>query len=84
LQTQAGLDSQGMLVIAIGNPTKVPVTAIGFAVEYVDSQGRTRSLQRTLSGTLGAGQQTRIETGLGPFQGENQYRVGLTSAHISE
>jgi hypothetical protein len=53
-------------------------------VQYVDAGGRTRELQRNLSGTLAAGQQTQVASGLGPFQNANQYRVAITSARVAE
>ncbi|MGE0031088.1 MAG: M48 family metalloprotease [Steroidobacteraceae bacterium] len=84
LRKQATLDQAGMLVVAIGNPTGLPVTGISIAVQYVDSGGRTREIQRNLSGTLAAGQQTQVASGLGPFQSANQYRVTITAARIAE
>lgn len=84
IRTQAGLDGSGMLVVAVGNPTKVPVTGIAIAIQYVDAQGQTREVQRQLSGTLGAGQQSQVSTGLGPFQSTEQFRVALASARIAE
>jgi tetratricopeptide (TPR) repeat protein len=84
LRKQAALDQNGMLMIAIGNPTQVPVTGISFHVQYVDAGGRTRELLRNLGGTLAAGQQTQVATGLGPFQNANQYRVTITAARVVE
>jgi predicted Zn-dependent protease len=84
LRKQAALDQGGMLVIVIGNPNQVPVTGIAIAVQYVDAAGRTRDFQRNLSGTLAAGQQTQVASGLGPFQNANQYRVTITSARVAE
>jgi predicted Zn-dependent protease len=84
LRFQGALNQSGMLVVAIGNPTKVPVTALAIAVQYVDAAGRTRELRRELSGTLAAGQQQQVATGLGPFQNANQYKVTITSARVAE
>jgi hypothetical protein len=84
LRSQGALNQSGMLVVAIGNPTKVPVTALAIAVQYVDAAGRTRELRRELSGTLAAGQQQQVATGLGPFQNANQYKVTITSARVAE
>jgi tetratricopeptide (TPR) repeat protein len=84
LRKQAALDASGKLVVAIGNPTQVPVTGVAIHVQYVGSDGRTRELQRSLNGTLGAGQQSQIATGLGPFQNANQYRLTITSARVAE
>ncbi len=84
IRTQTALDSRGMLVVAIGNPTSVPVTGLSIAVQYADAKGGMRELQRNYNGTLAAGQQVQIATGLGPFQSAEQYRVALTSARIAE
>lgn len=84
LRKQAALDQNGMLVIAIGNPTRVPVSGLALTVQYVDAAGRTRDWQRSLSGTLSAGQQTEVASGLGPFQKAGQYRVTITSAQVAE
>ncbi len=84
LQLQSALDKNGMLVVAIGNPNRVPVTGIAIAVQYADEGGRTRELRRELSGTLAAGQQSQIATGLGPFQNANQYRAGIVTARVAE
>jgi predicted Zn-dependent protease len=84
IRTQAGLDSRGMLVVALANPTRVPVKGLSIAVQYVDAQGRLRDMQRTYPGTLAGGQQAQVATGLGPFQDANQYKVALTSAQIAE
>src|SRR5687767_5678264 len=84
IRTQAGLDERGMLVVAVGNATPVPVTGISIAIQYVDAQGRLRDMQRNYPGTLAAGQQAQVATGLGPFQNANQFKVALASARIAE
>ncbi len=84
LRAQGGLDQRGMLVVAVGNPTPVPVTGLGIVVQFVDANGRTRELRRSFNGTLAAGQQTQIETGLGPFQNANQFRIAVTSARVAD
>jgi tetratricopeptide (TPR) repeat protein len=84
LRAQAGLDSRGMLVVAIGNPTRVPVRGLAIRGQYVDAEGRRRDFRRAVSGTLAAGQQLRLATGLGPFQSADQFRIALASARIAE
>ena len=66
-----------MLVVAIGNPTRVPVNGLSVAVQYVDAQGQLRDFKRDFDGTLAAGQQVQVSTGLGPFQSADQFRVAL-------
>jgi predicted Zn-dependent protease len=84
LRAQAGLDSAGKLIVAIGNPTRVPVTGLSIVVQYVDASGQSREMRRNLNGRLDAGQQQQIATGLGPFQNANQYRVVITTARIAD
>jgi len=62
----------------------VPVTGLSIAIEYVDAQGRLREMRRNYPGTLGAGQQAEVATGLGPFQNTSQFKVALASARIVE
>jgi beta-barrel assembly-enhancing protease len=84
IRAQGALDARGMLVVAIANPTRVPVRGLSVAVQYLDAQGRQRELRRDYSGTLAAGQQVQFATGLGPFQAANQFRVAIASARIAE
>ncbi|MGH8243826.1 MAG: M48 family metalloprotease [Steroidobacteraceae bacterium] len=84
VRTQAGLDARGMLVVAIGNPTRLPLTGLSIEVQFVDAQGRLREMKRNFNGTLAAGQQAQIATGLGPFQSADQFKIALTSARIAE
>jgi predicted Zn-dependent protease len=84
IRSQAGLDSRGMLVVAIANPTRVPVSGLSIGVQYVDAEGRVREARRDFAGTLAAGQQAQVATGLGPFQNANQFKVAVTSARIAQ
>jgi predicted Zn-dependent protease len=84
VRSQAGLDERGMLVVAIANPTNVPVTGLSIGVQYADAQGRLREVRRDFRGTLAPGQQARIPTGLGPFQDANQFKVAVASARIAQ
>ena len=84
LRKQAALDASGKLVVSIGNSTKVPVTGLVLAVQYLDAGGQTREFRRELSGTLAGGQQVQVATGLGPFQNSNQFRVAIVGARVAE
>jgi tetratricopeptide (TPR) repeat protein len=83
IRAQAGLDTRGMLVVAIGNPTQVPVNGLSIVVQYADAEGRLREVQRNFDGTLAAGQQAQVATGLGPFQSADQFRIAVASARIA-
>jgi hypothetical protein len=84
IRVQGGLNPQGMLVIAVGNPTPVAVNGIAVNVQFRDASGQVRERRRLLQGTLPAGQQRQLQTGLGPFQSADQFRVALASARIAE
>jgi predicted Zn-dependent protease len=84
IRSQAGLDGRGMLVVAVANPTRVPVTGLSIGVQYVDAEGRMREVRRDFRGTLAAGQQAQVATGLGPFQDANQAKVAVTSARVAQ
>jgi predicted Zn-dependent protease len=84
IRVQGAIDSQGMLVIAIANPTPVAVGGIAITVQFADASGQVRERRRVLEGTLPAGQQRKIQTGLGPFQSADQFRVFVASARIAE
>ena len=84
LRKQTAVDSNGKLVVAIGNATKVPVTGVIVAVRYIDATGKTRDFRRELNGTLAGGQQLQVATGLGPFQSSNQFQVVIAGARVAE
>lgn len=84
VQARAGLDSNGQLLVQIGNTTKVNLNRIALQIRYVTSDGGIKTLNRRLNGTLAAGQATRVETGLGPFAAANQYEVTVTGAQVAE
>ena len=84
LRHQAALDGKGMLSVAVANATRVPVTGLVIAVQYVDANGQQREFRRELRGTLAGGQQTQVATGLGPFQNSNQFRVAIIGAKVAE
>jgi predicted Zn-dependent protease len=84
IRVQSGLDPQGMLVVAVANPTPVAVGGVAITVQFADAAGRVRERRRLLQGTLPAGQQRQIQTWLGPFQRADQFRVALASARIAE
>jgi tetratricopeptide (TPR) repeat protein len=84
IRAQGGIDPRGLLVVAIGNPTRVPVTGLSIAVQYVDAEGRLRELRREVGGTLAPGQQLQVATGLGPFKDATQFKVALAAARIAQ
>jgi predicted Zn-dependent protease len=84
LRQQALLDNNGMLVVAVGNPTRVPVTGLRIGIRYRDASGQVREASREVGGTLAAGQQVQVATRLGPFTAANQFQVAITQARVAE
>ena len=82
LQLTTHTDTQGQLVIQIGNPTGVTVTNLGLAIRYVDSQGNLRQTTRTLNQTFQPGTGTQLATGLGPFVNSSSYQVEIQTARV--
>ncbi len=83
VQTRAGLGPRGFLVIQVANATKVPMKQIGLTIQYIDSDGRTRTVRRALNGTLAGGKTSQIGTEIGPFTATNQYKVTVNNAAVA-
>lgn len=84
VQTRALLDGDGKLVVQVGNGTKVGISGITLSIQYLTSDGKTRSVTRKLSGVLSGGTSAQIATGFGPFTASNQYKVQVTAARVAE
>ncbi len=84
LQLRTGTDNEGQLMIAVNNPNPLAVRDLGFNIRYIDSNGQTREINRSVNGTLAAGQSTTIATGLGPFTSPQQYQVQINAATLAE
>jgi predicted Zn-dependent protease len=82
LAVRGGLDSNGALIVELGNPTRVPVADVIVTVRYVDAQGAIRQLNRQFSGQLAPGAVQRWATGLGPFTTPEAYQVAVTGARV--
>ncbi len=79
LTIQTGLDSQGQLLVQVGNPTGVAVRNVTVAIRYPDG-GSTRQVERRISGTIEAGASQRIATSLGPFTAQQTIEARIISA----
>src|SRR5690606_19786327 len=80
LDVQSGLDADGLLLLQIGNPTRVAVEEVVVTVRYTGDDGGVRQVSRQLPGALDAGEARRVATGLGPFAGPQAYQVSVTGA----
>lgn len=84
LQLQLGRDDSNYLLAQVRNTTDVSVTAVTFALQFVDVQGRSRKLQMQLPGPLRAGQARVMTTGIGPLAADAKVGGQLIRARILE
>ncbi|MCI0517594.1 MAG: tetratricopeptide repeat protein, partial [Woeseiaceae bacterium] len=84
LQKRCDPNSAGELVVSIRNATSVTIADIRFAIEYTDNTGRQRRVDRQVSGLLGAGQVTSVNTGLGPYTAGGSCPVRIVGARVVE
>jgi predicted Zn-dependent protease len=82
LQLVAYTDSQGQLIVQVGNPTGVIVADLGLLIRFVDTQGVIRETGRSLNQALRPGASTRFATGIGPFVSSDSYQVELQRARV--
>ena len=68
LQLVAYTDSQGQLIVQIGNPTSVIVADLGLLIRFVDGQGAIRETNRVLNQALQPGASTRFADGHRPIR----------------
>jgi predicted Zn-dependent protease len=84
LQKRCDPNSAGELVVSIRNSTTVTIADIRFAVEYADSSGRQRRVDQQVSGQLGAGKVTSVNTKLGPYTAGGSCPVRIVAARVVE
>ncbi len=82
LALRTALDTNAMLQIEIGNPTRLTVADIGVTIAYTDQQGTTRQITRILADVLEPSTARRVNTGIGPFPPAQNYAVTITSTHV--
>jgi predicted Zn-dependent protease len=75
-------NNSGELVVSIKNNTLVDIAGIVFSVVYTDSNGRQRSVERQVNGSIAAGNIASINTGLGPYAAEGGCPVRITKARV--
>jgi predicted Zn-dependent protease len=84
IQKRCDPNSIGELVVSIKNGTSVPIADIQFAIEYTDSTGRQRRIDQQVSGQLGAGQVTSVNTRLAPYTAGASCPVRIVAARVVE
>jgi len=83
LSVSSSLDTNGRLIVEIGNSTQLEIGSIELIVSYLDA-GQVRLDRRTLEGTLAPGSGRRYASGLGPFVSNTAYEVAIDTAQVVE
>lgn len=78
-----GLDSQGYLLLQVGNDTSEPITNIEVQIRYVDRRGTQRSGSVRITQVIKGKQQGRISTRIGPLSGMDKVEANVTHAEIA-
>ena len=77
-------NSSGELVVTLKNATTLAIRDIRFAVEFTDSVGRPRRVDREVRGPLSAGQVLSVNTGLAPYSAGAGCPVRVVAARLAE
>lgn len=77
-------DSSGNLVVSVKNNTSLEIADVRIAVSYTDNTGIQRRLDRVISGRIGPGKVTSVNTGLGPYIAGSQCPATVIAARIAE
>ena len=76
--------TSGNLVVSVKNNTSLVITGVTIAVQYTDNAGNRRRLDRTISGNIGPGKITRVNTGIGPYTAGSNCPVTVVTARVAE
>ncbi len=77
-------DRAGNLVVSVKNDTSVTLGGIRIAIDYTDSDGRSRRIERRVNRRLAPGQVAAVETGLGPYVTGSNCPATVVSARVIE
>ena len=84
VQYRCYADSNGELVVAIGNGTPVEIEDVRFAISFRDSTGVPRRLEESVRGPIGPGQRADRSIGIGPYSSGSGCPVEILSASVVE
>ncbi|MGB5246489.1 MAG: M48 family metalloprotease [Woeseia sp.] len=84
IQNRCDPDGSGNLVVSVRNATQLPVRNVAFAVQYNDTAGRVRQLQKSIGQTLAPGEIASVNTGLAGYTAGSNCPVAITAASIAE
>ena len=67
LQLKWGIDSRGMLIVRISNPTPIAVNQLQVKVSYPTRSGQYRSVSKYIQQRIGPEETRQFNLGIGPF-----------------
>ncbi len=77
-------DASGNLVVSVKNNTLLVITGVTIAVQYTDTAGSRRLYDRRISGSIGPGKVTSVNTGIGPYTTGSNCPVTVVTARVAE
>ena len=84
LQFRCDPDSSGELIVSVKNNTPLAVTGVRLVIEYTDSAGRPRRIERQIERPLAAQEIVRVGTALAPYASGSTCPVRFTAARVAE
>jgi len=68
VQVRCDAGGNGNLVVSVRNASPIEVRNVVVAIQFADSAGRMRSIERPVGRRLSPGEVASVDTGLGPYQ----------------
>ncbi|MCF6267073.1 MAG: M48 family metalloprotease [Desulfuromusa sp.] len=84
LRLRLGRDRSHYLLVQIENRTRQTVAGVSFIVQFIDAQGKVRTVQLQLSDRLAPQQSKTLATGIGPFADLKNVQGKVVRARVVE
>ncbi|MCU7829959.1 MAG: M48 family metalloprotease [Candidatus Thiodiazotropha sp. (ex Myrtea sp. 'scaly one' KF741663)] len=86
IKLQTGLDNDGRLKAALSNPTPSNVRDVVVTVQYRDTNGRVRKVNRSYKGKLAAGKKRIVDLGFAKLTKDqlSNIKASITGARLAE
>jgi predicted Zn-dependent protease len=77
-------DASGKLVVSVKNDTEVTLNRIRLAIDYTDSSGRPRRMERRVDRRLAPGEIVGVATDLGPYTAGTACPATVIGAQVAQ
>ena len=77
-------DSSGELIVSVKNATPLVVRGVSFVIDFTDSVGRPRRIERQIGRPLKPGEIARVGTGIAPYPAGSACPVRISAARVAE